>query len=85
MLAKVGIGDSPLVNDMEFWSNYQGGVALGAGHPVIMQIPGAIKGTVQQIKTNEALKSSNMFNREAMKNSRSYYAEIARQASYGRG
>jgi hypothetical protein len=52
ILAELGIGDSDLLDNEEFWQNYKGGLALGGGHTVAMRAASEITGLVRQISAD---------------------------------
>jgi hypothetical protein len=52
ILAELGIGDSDLLDNEEFWCNYKGGFALGGGHTVTMRAVSEIPGLVRQISAD---------------------------------
>jgi len=47
-LSLLGIGNSPLADDVEFWQNVKGGFAMGAGHSGIVNVIGNTKEAVKQ-------------------------------------
>ena len=83
-LSLLGIGESELKDDQEYWANVKGGFALGGLHTGVITLGTNIGEGVQQYKTNDAILSSSVMNRELDKMNRASNAEFARQAMSNR-
>lgn len=84
ILAELGIGDSDLLDNEEFWQNYKGGFALGGGHTVAMRAVSEIPGLVRQISADQAILNAGITNRVMMQNERSQGQLFAKEAMKGR-
>ena len=84
ILAELGIGDSDLLDNEEFWQNYKGGFALGGGHTVAMRAVSEIPGLVRQISADQAILNAGITNRVMMQNERAQGQLFAREAMKGR-
>ena len=84
ILAELGIGDSDLLDNEEFWSNYKGGFALGGGHTVAMRAASEIPGLVRQISADQAILNAGITNRIMMQNERAQGQLFAKEAMKGR-
>lgn len=84
ILAELGIGDSDLLDNEEFWQNYKGGFALGGGHTVAMRAASEIPGLVRQISADQAILNSGITNRVMMQNERAQGQLFAKEAMKGR-
>ena len=84
ILAELGIGDSDLLDNEEFWQNYKGGFALGGGHTVAMRAVSEIPGLVRQISADQAILNSGITNRVMMQNERAQGQLFAKEAMKGR-
>lgn len=87
-LSLVGLSNSPLADDEEYWSNLKGGFILG-GLPIanpsgILQVAGNTVRGYKEYKTQDAMISSGVMKREHDKIDRAANAEFARQAFQGR-
>lgn len=84
ILAELGIGDSDLLDNEEFWQNYKGGFALGGGHTVAMRAVSEIPGLVRQISADKAILNAGITNRVMMQNERAQGQLFAKEAMKGR-
>lgn len=84
ILAELGIGDSDLLDNEEFWQNYKGGFALGGGHAVAMRAVSEIPGLVRQISADQAILNAGITNRVMMQNERAQGQLFAKEAMKGR-
>lgn len=84
ILAELGIGDSDLLDNEEFWQNYKGGLALGGGHTVAMRAVSEIPGLVRQISADQAILNAGITNRVMMQNERAQGQLFAKEAMKGR-
>lgn len=84
ILAELGIGDSDLLDNEEFWQNYKGGFALGGGHTVAMRAVPEIPGLVRQISADQAILNAGIINRVMMQNERAQGQLFAKEAMKGR-
>lgn len=84
ILAELGIGDSDLLDNEEFWQNYKGGFALGGGHTVAMRAASEILGLVRQISADQAILNAGITNRVMMQNERAQGQLFAKEAMKGR-
>lgn len=84
ILAELGIGDSDLLDNEEFWQNYKGGFALGGGHTVAMRATSEIPGLVRQISADQAILNAGITNRVMMQNERAQGQLFAKEAMKGR-
>lgn len=84
ILAELGIGDSDLLDNEEFWQNYKGGFALGGGHTVVMRAMSEIPGLVRQISADQAILNAGITNRVMMQNERAQGQLFAKEAMKGR-
>lgn len=84
ILAELGIGDSGLLDNEEFWQNYKGGFALGGGHTVAMRAVSEIPGLVRQISADQAILNAGITNRVMMQNERAQGQLFAKEAMKGR-
>lgn len=84
ILAELGIGDSDLLDNEEFWQNYKGGFALGGGHTVAMRAVSEVPGLVRQISADQAILNAGITNRVMMQNERAQGQLFAKEAMKGR-
>lgn len=84
ILAELGIGDSDLLDNEEFWQNYKEGFALGGGHTVAMRAVSEIPGLVRQISADQAILNAGITNRVMMQNERAQGQLFAKEAMKGR-
>lgn len=84
ILAELGVGDSDLLDNEEFWQNYKGGFALGGGHTVAMRAASEIPGLVRQISADQAILNAGITNRVMMHNERAQGQLFAKEAMKGR-
>lgn len=84
ILAELGIGDSDLLDNEEFWYNYKGGFALGGGHTVAMRAASEIPGLVRQISADQAILNAGITNRVMMQNERAQGQLFVKEAMKGR-
>ena len=64
-LSLLGIGNSELKDNVEFWNNVKGGFALGGGHSGIIRLAGDTQGAFREYNTNQLLINNAVLNREA--------------------
>lgn len=83
-LAAMGLSETDLKNDAEFWQNVKGGAALGGLHTGVLSIPSSVRGIYNQYQTDEAVKNSAIFNRQAAQIERAQGTVMAQQAMQGR-
>lgn len=84
ILAELGIGDSDLLDNEEFWQNYKGGLALGGGHTIAMRAASETLGLVRQISADQAILNAGITNRVMMQNERAQGQLFAKEAMKGR-
>lgn len=84
ILAELGIGDSDLLDNEEFWQNYKEGFALGGGHTVAMRAVSETPGLVRQISADQAILNAGITNRVMMQNERAQGQLFAKEAMKGR-
>lgn len=84
ILAELGVGDSDLLDNKEFWQNYKEGFALGGGHTVVMRAVSEIPGLVRQISADQAILNAGITNRVMMQNERAQGQLFAKEAMKGR-
>lgn len=84
ILAELGIGDSDLLDNEEFWQNYKEGFALGGGQTVAMRAVSEIPGLVRQISADQAILNAGITNRVMMQNERAQGQLFAKEAMKGR-
>lgn len=84
ILAELGIGDSDLLDNEEFWQNYKGGFALGGGHTVAMRAASEIPGLIRQTSADQAILNAGITNRVMMQNERAQGQLFAKEAMKGR-
>lgn len=84
ILSELGVGDSDLLDNEEFWQNYKGGFALGGGHTVAMRAASEIPGLVRQISADQAILNAGITNRVMMQNERAQGQLFAKEAMKGR-
>lgn len=84
ILAELGIGDSDLLDNEEFWQNYKGGFALGGGHTVAMRAVSEIPGLIRQISADQAILNAGITNRVMMQNERAQGQLFAKETMKGR-
>lgn len=84
ILAELGIGDSDLLDNEQFWQNYKGGFAIGGGHTVAMRAVSEIPGLVRQISADQAILNAGITNRVMMQNERAQGQLFAKEAMKGR-
>lgn len=78
--ALLGISNSDLLNDAEYWSNVQGGFALGGIHTGMIRIGAEGFNAYKEIPTHAAILETATMNRELDKKDRASNVEFARQA-----
>jgi len=87
-MALVGIGNSPLLDDEEYWQNLKGGFMLG-GLPManpsgmIQTVSNVVHG-YREYKTQDAMIQSSVMNREYDNINRASTAEFAKLAFQNR-
>ena len=78
--ALLGMSNSDLLNDAEYWSNVQGGFALGGIHTGMIRIGAEGFNAYKEIPTHAAIIETATMNRELDKKDRASNVEFARQA-----
>ena len=78
--ALLGITESDLLNDAEYWSNVQGGFALGGIHTGTVRAGVEGFNAYREIPVHNAILESAVMNRELDKKDRAANVEFARQA-----
>ena len=84
ILAELGVGDSDLLDNEEFWQNYKGGFALGGGQTVAMRAASETPGLVRQISADQAILNAGITNRVMMQNERAQGQLFVKEAMKGR-
>lgn len=82
-MSLLGIGNSELKDDAEFWNNVKGGFALGGGHSGIVRLAGDTQGAVREYNTNQLLINGAVFDREANAVSRASNRAVVEAVSRG--
>jgi hypothetical protein len=82
-LSVLGLADSELKDDQEFWSNVKGGFSMGFMNPMGMVLPGNIRNAYRQYKANDFIKQSAVMNREFSNIERSNNADIVKHITSG--
>jgi hypothetical protein len=82
--ALLGLSDSELVNDPEYWANWKGGFALSGIHTGIMRFATEGYNAYREIPVHAALIETATMNRELDKKDRAANVEFARQAMRNR-
>lgn len=80
-LAVLGIGDSPYLDDAEFWSNWKGGAMLGFTNQSSL-VNAVVRGSqdvVKQYQVDKILTDAAIVNRELDDRDRASYVDIVRQ------
>jgi hypothetical protein len=79
-LAMLGLTDSELMSDPEYWSNYQGGFALSMFHTGTIRM--AVEGynAYKEMPIHNAILTTGIMNRELEAHDRAANTEFARQA-----
>lgn len=78
--ALLGITESELLNDAEYWTNAQGGFALGGIHTGTIRAASEIYNAYREIPVHAAILESAVMNRELDKKDRASNVEFAKQA-----
>lgn len=79
-MALLGLSDSELLNDAEYWANAKGGFALGGLHTGIMRFAMEGASAYKEYKVHPQILASGVMNREADMKDRASNVEFARQA-----
>lgn len=82
-LSVLGLADSELKDDQEFWSNVKGGFYMGFMNPMGMVLPGNIIGVYRQYKANDFITQSAVMDREFSNIERSNNADIVKHITSG--
>ena len=82
-LSVLGLADSELKDDQEFWSNVKGGFSMGFMNPMGMVLPGNIRGAYRQYKANDFITQSAVMDREFSNIERSNNADIVKHITSG--
>jgi hypothetical protein len=78
--ALLGLTNSELLNDAEYWANAKGGFALGGLHTGVIRVGMEGFNAYRRIPTHEAILTSSIMNRELDAKDRASNVEFARQA-----
>lgn len=82
-LSVLGLADSELKDDQEFWSNVKGGFSMGFMNPMGMVLPGNVRNAYRQYKANDFIKQSAVMDREFSNIERSNNADIVKHITSG--
>ena len=82
-LSVLGLADSELKDDKEFWSNVKGGFSMGFMNPIGMVLPGNIRGAYRQYKANNFITQNAIMDREFSNIERSNNADIVKHITSG--
>ena len=82
-LSVLGLADSELKDDKEFWSNVKGGFSMGFMNPMGMVLPGNIRGAYRQYKANDFITQNAIMDREFSNIERSNNADIVKHITSG--
>lgn len=82
-LSVLGLADSELKDDKEFWSNVKGGFSMGFMNPMGMVLPGNIRGAYRQYKSNDFITQNAIMDREFSNIERSNNADIVKHITSG--
>lgn len=82
-LSVLGLADSELKDDKEFWSNVKGGFSMGFMNPMGMVLPGNIRGAYRQYKANDFITQNAITDREFSNIERSNNADIVKHITSG--
>ena len=82
-LSVLGLADSELKDDQEFWQNVKGGFSMGFMNPMGMVLPGNIRNAYRQYKANDFIKQSAVMDREFSNIERSNNADIVKHITSG--
>lgn len=83
-LSLLGITESELKDDQEYWANVKGGFALGGLHTAVMSAVSNATEAAGKYKVADAILKSSVMNRELDKLNRASNTELARQVMAGR-
>jgi len=83
-LSLLGITESELKDDQEYWANVKGGFALGGLHTAVMSAVSNATEAAGKYKVADAILKSSVMNRELDKLNRASNTELARQVMVGR-
>lgn len=84
-LAALGLSQSELMDDQEYWANQTGGAALGFLHNAVIGSISSIREANSEARLANTFLRAGIMNRELDKFSRIQNIEMARQAMSGRG
>lgn len=87
-LSLLGLTNSELKNDKEFWNNAKGGFALGSFNPGVSQFVNVYRSAsdvVKEYKASQAILSNGVVSREVDRLNRAANVEFAKEAMNGRG
>ena len=79
-LAMLGLSNSELMNDPEYWANYQGGFALSMFHTGAIRMGVEGYNAYKEMPVHNAILTSAIMNRELEAHDRAANVELARQA-----
>lgn len=82
-LSLLGLADSELKDDQEFWSNVKGGFSMGFMNPMGMVLPGNVSSAYRQYKANDFITQNAVMNREFSNIERSNNADIVKHITSG--
>lgn len=84
-LSLLGLTNSELKNDAEFWNNVKGGFALGGLHTGVISAITETKGAIRQYGTDQIISTGAVMNREADKMERASSTVFAKVAMNKQG
>ena len=87
-LSLLGLTNSELKNDKEFWNNAKGGFALGSFNPGVSQFVNVYRSAsdvVKEYKASQAILSNGVVSREVDRLNRAANVEFAKETMNGRG
>lgn len=82
-LSVLGLANSELKDDQEFWSNVKGGFSMGFMNPMGVVLPGNIRGAYRQYKANDFITQNAVMDREFSNIERSNNADIVKHITSG--
>lgn len=82
-LSVLGLANSELKDDQEFWSNVKGGFSMGFMNPMGVVLPGNIRGVYRQYKANDFITQNAVMDREFSNIERSNNADIVKHITSG--
>ncbi len=83
-LSVLGLANSELKDDQEFWSNVKGGFSMGFMNPMGVVLLGNIRGVYRQYKANDFITQNAVMDREFSNIERNNNADIVKHITSGR-